>query len=383
MISIVDTGSTDDTKKIIYKWGKDNNIDTSVHDEEFKNFSYNRTHSIKKAKETYTDADFFLLSDADFIWEKDIGNKFDKILLVDHKYLIEQYNKAIRYWNIRLLSAKVDWECVGVTHEYWQECKSQSKYTGQVRLSKINTLVINDKEDGGCKTDKYERDKRLLQEGLDDPNTPANLKTRYKFYLAQTFKDVREYEKAIEFYTKRIDDGGWPEEVFYSKYQIGWCNEQIGWNIKKVATSIENKTKLDIEYLITWNKNNLGQTELMEEANNFFNSASDFYLKAYNYRPTRSESLYTMTKMYRLLGFNDLALKYSLIGNTIKYPTEDSLFIEGGCYDYLFDFEISIVAFYIKEKKDLGRQATSRLLTKDNLPKNLLSVVKANSKFYI
>jgi glycosyltransferase involved in cell wall biosynthesis len=385
MISIVDTGSTDDTKKIIYDWGKEHNIATKVHNEPFKNFAYNRTHSIQKAKETYKDADYFLLSDADFIWEKDIGVKFDKVLLVDHKYLVEQYNKMLRYWNIRLLSAKVDWECVGVTHEYWKECAKQSEYTGDIRISKISTLAINDQEDGGCKTDKFTRDEKLLKEGLEDKETPDDLKTRYKFYLAQTLKDMSRFDESIEWYKKRIDDGGWAEEVYHSKFQLGVCNEQLGWHKKRTAELLgkEERKKEEDEYIKKWNSNEMSVGELLESANENFTKAGESYLDAYNHRNTRAEALYNMTKMYRMLGLNDMAYKYAVIGNTIKYPKDDTLFIEKACYDFLFDLELSIISFYIPGEKDIGRQATSRLLTNENLPEHIYKMVEANSRHYI
>lgn len=167
MISIVDTGSTDDTEEVIINCGKELGIPTVVHHEPFKNFSHNRTHSVKAAKQSFQEADYFLLSDADFMWEISEDCKFNKTLLIDHKYLVEQYNKALSYWNIRLLSSKVDWTCEGVTHEYWCESKSQSEYSGEVRTAKISTLRIKDLEDGGCKTDKFERDERLLRAGLE------------------------------------------------------------------------------------------------------------------------------------------------------------------------------------------------------------------------
>lgn len=385
MVSIVDTGSVDNTEEVILNWGKQNNIPTTVHHEPFKNFSYNRTHSVKIAKQTYPEADYFLLSDADFVWEVNVGNKFDKILLVDHKYLIEQYNKALSYWNIRLLSSKVEWICEGVTHEYWTEAKSQSEYSGEVRTSKIKTLVIDDKEDGGCKTDKFDRDERLLRGGLEDPNTPNNLKSRYKFYLAQTLKDTGRYEESIEWYNKRILDKGWAEEVYYSKFQIGFNHEQLGWKQKQAVAYLgkASKTEEEIAHLAKWNPNNLGPAELMQESTSHFTEAGVNYLAAYNYRKTRAEALYYATRMYRMLGMNDMALNLATMGNKIKYPEEDSLFIERACYDYLFDFETSIVSFYLPEKKDIGRQAISRLMSRDDLPEWIATAVEKNSRHYL
>lgn len=385
MISIVDTGSTDDTEKIILDWGKENNIPTTVHHEPFKNFAHNRTHSIKAAKLAYPDADYFLLSDADFVWEVDKGSKFDKTLLIDHKYLIEQYNKALSYWNIRLLSAKVDWECIGVTHEYWAETKNQTEYVGEIRTTKIKTLIIDDKEDGGCKADKFTRDERLLRSGLEDPNTPENLKTRYKFYLAQTLKDMGRFYESIEWYTKRAMDKGWVEEVYYAKFQIGFNYEQLGWKKKKTIQLMGNKDKTpdDEKFIATWNSKNLPPSQILAESTQHFTDASVNYLAAYKYRKTRAEALYYLVRMYRNLGMNENAYELAQIGSKIVYPVNDTLFIERGCYDYLFDFELSIVCFHIPEKKDEGRAAISRLIGRDDIPEWLKTATEKNSRAYI
>lgn len=385
MISIVDTGSDDNTEEIILLWAKKYGIPAVVHHEPFKNFSYNRTHSIRVAKQSYPNADYFLLSDADFVWEVDVGGKFDKALLIDHKYLIEQYNKSLSYWNIRLLSSKIDFECVGATHEYWSEAKNQTEYAGEVRVAKIKTLVIDDKEDGGCKSDKFERDERLLRNGLEDPDTPNNLKSRYKFYLAQTLKDMGRNAESNEWYIKRVEDRGWAEEVFYSKFQIGFNHEQQGWK-KKHAIALmgkSEKSEEDLAHLAKWNPNYLGPAELIKESTNHFTDASVNYLAAHTFRKTRAESLYYLSRMYRLLSMNEMSYNIAVMGKKIKYPDNDTLFIERSCYTYLFDYEISIVAFFLPTKKDLGRQAIARLLDRDDLPESIRTNVESNSRQYI
>jgi glycosyltransferase involved in cell wall biosynthesis len=384
MISIVDTGSTDKTKELILNWGKTHNIPTTVHEEPFKNFAYNRTHSIRMAKNTYKDADYFLLSDADFVWRINEGDIFDKSLLVDHKYLVLQFNKALSYWNIRLLSAKVDWECVGVTHEYWQETKQQTEYAGEIRTSKINTLKIDDKEDGGCKSDKFERDERLLKDGLVDALTPEHLKTRYTFYLAQTLKDMAKYKDSIEWYTKRIERKGWVEEIYYSKFQIGFCHEQLGWKYKHVIKilSKSDRSEEDMTFLKQWNNDNLLPSEMITQSTKAFENAAVNYMAAYNYRKTRAEALYYLSRMYRTLSQNKKAFELAIEGKKIKYP-EDTLFIEDACYDYLFDVEIFITAFYLESKKHLGREACSRLIKHEKLPENIRNLVEQQAHHYL
>lgn len=385
MISIVDTGSTDNTPEKILTWGKKHNIPTTVHHEPFKNFSYNRTHSVRMAKKAYPEADYFLLSDADFIWEVNKGGIFDKVLLVDHKYLIEQYNKALSYWNIRLLSSKVEWICEGVTHEYWKEAKNQSEYAGEVRTTKIKTLAIDDREDGGCKGDKFERDERLLREGLEDEDTPTHLKTRYKFYLGQTLKDMGRYTESIEWYTKRTQDRGWAEEVYYAKFQIGFDHEQLGWKKKHAVTVMgkAQRTEEELAHIAKWNPSHLGPAELMKESTKHFTDASVNYMAAYNYRKSRAEALYYLTRMYRMLGMNDMTFSLAQMGRKIVYPENDTLFIERACYDYLFDFEISIAAFYLKEHREEGREAVASLLSRDDLPQWIRETTEKNSRHYI
>lgn len=372
MISIVDTGSEDNTKEVILNWSKKNNIPATVHNELFKNFSYNRTHSVKVAKDTYKNADYFLLSDADFVWE--VSSDFNKSLLVDHKYMILQYNKLISYWNVRLLSADVDWECVGVTHEYWQQCKTQTNYSREIRSNKLNSLKINDKEDGGCKTDKFERDEKLLREGLSDPDTPEDLKTRYTFYLAQTLKDVQKYLLAIEYYKKRIARKGWEEEIYYSKYQIGFCYEKLAWNYKEVIKLLtkENLSQDEISFVEKWNPDKLSPLEISIMSKKCYDDASKNYLKAYNYRKSRAEALYYCTKMYRTLEMHDKAFELAVIGKKIKYP-QDTLFVQHECYDYLFDMEIVLNS---KIQHDLAKNSYEMLMNNKNTPTWAIDMIK-------
>ena len=46
---------------------------------------------------------------------------------------------------------------------------------------------------------------------------------RYTFYLANSYRDSGQPEKAIQTYIKRTSLGGWFEEIWQSYYQIGIC----------------------------------------------------------------------------------------------------------------------------------------------------------------
>ena len=89
---------------------------------------------------------------------------------------------------------------------------------------RMPTLWFDDVSDGGSKSDKFERDIRLLTQGLIDE--PGN--ARYMFYLAQSYRDTAQWDLAIEWYSKRAAEGGWDEEVWYSEYMVGWCQVNRG-----------------------------------------------------------------------------------------------------------------------------------------------------------
>ncbi len=267
---------------------------------------------------------------------------FDSSLLFDHKYNIKQYNVNLDYMNTRMLSAKVDWKCWGLTHEFWDAEKEQKTYKGEIRAGTITSLVINDIEDGGCKGDKYERDIRLLKYGLEHPESQY-LFERYNFYLAQTLRDMGDHEESIHYYNERFKLGGWQEEIYYSKYQIGFNYERLGWIFKDLLvykgcpTLSEDESKLFIKY----KQENAKASTLLQKSREYFDLAAKNYQEAHQIRKCRAESLYQCVRMYRMLGRNELACELAIIGNKIKYPSQDSLFIERGCYDYQFDYEFS------------------------------------------
>lgn len=219
-ISICDTGSTDNTAQIIEQFMQKTGIPGKVHHHAWKNFGENRTLSAQAAQETLKELgfplknSFLLLLDADMLLEVDPA--FSKEALNDDSYSLAQKHPLLIYYNTRLIRASLPWKCVGVTHEYWR-CQLPC------RESTLNTLSTEDRYDGGCKSDKFERDVKLLTQGLLDE--PEN--ERYMFYLAESYKNLKNYDTAIKWYETRIRKGGWEEEVWYSKYMIGQCYEAM------------------------------------------------------------------------------------------------------------------------------------------------------------
>lgn len=378
-VSICDTGSTDKTPEIIKSWCRENNIPGTVHHEPFKNFGYNRTLAVQLAQETYTKADYLLLLDADMILE--VLPHFDKCSLDKDHYLTMQYDIYIKYWLTRLLKTSLPWTSVGVTHEYWDIDYSKLRATQDTSFyttGKLDSLIIDDQADGGSRSDKFERDKRLLLEGINNSTTPSGLKVRYMFYLAQTLSILNEPQEAIKWYKKRVEAGGWAEEVFYSLLKMGLCYERLA-----------NHSSFKREQILkesTENKSIIGQSTidtLIQQEEQFFALATMYLQNSWEYRPSRAEPLYHLARIYRHKTKNSIALMYALQGKEIPFPKDDILFVDYRVYDYLFDYEISICAYYNESKRYLGHSAQKRLESKmKQLSTDIAVSVESNSKFY-
>lgn len=338
-INAVDTGSDDRTVELIHEWKTENNFPVTVFsgpEYKFKNFGHNRTQSYQLAVKSYPDADYVFLCDCDMITVIEPEWVKDKQRLTADAYDLIQKAGNLEYWNVRLLSTRLPWICEGLSHESWNAPNAHHE--------RLTSLWFDDKNDGGAKADKYTRDKRLLSEGLADPSTPDGLKRRYKFYLAQTLRSLGEYKESIRMYKKRIEAGGWSEEVFYSYYTIG---------VNYLSLKREDK-------------------------------AVQYFLKAYNYRKTRAEPVYELAKLYREKGEHNTAMIFINLGKSIAYPTEDSLFVSKDIYDHLFLFELSVCGFYIgDEGKKQGKIATQLLISKkDDLSESLYNLTKSNAVHY-
>ncbi|TNH00690.1 glycosyltransferase [Testudinibacter sp. TR-2022] len=318
---IVDTGSDDNTKEIICDVLK--NIPGELHQREWINFGVNRTQSLQLAKGK---ADYLLLCDAD---EQIIfSENFSADDLHQDVYLL-QYLGDTDYSVPYLLKGDLNWFYVGVTHEYL-DCDRK------VEREKIQTLSILDLKDGGFKANKFIRDIALLEQGLkDEPNN-----SRYKFYLANSYRDNGQFEKATEWYLKRIADGGWKEEVTCSYEYLGNCYKQL------------NDEK----------------------------SAMYYWLLGYDYNPQRIECLYNAINLLRINGQSRLAYQLGVIAKNVAYPENDILFVKKSVYKFWIYYELSISAYYANDFA-LGYQCCKYILFA-NPAVNIEDITVNNLQFY-
>ena len=217
---ICDTGSTDNTIQVIHDFCKKNGImDGVIEEHPFRDFAYSRNKALDMCK-SRNDIDYILLVDADMKLEIEIKDvSYWKSQLKNDAYYILQGNDGFYYKNVRMIKNRNEFSYWGVTHEYMQ-CPDDTQY-GSIQK---DIFFIHDIGDGGSKENKFMRDIQLLKQGLiDNPNND-----RYTFYLANSYLDVGQYQGAIDTYMKRIEIGGWKEEVWQSYYSIGKAYEALG-----------------------------------------------------------------------------------------------------------------------------------------------------------
>ena len=332
-VSILDTGSTDNTVEICNTFLIASGKPFKVSVEPFKTFGFNRTVSFKKTqelcKELKWDANktYAMTVDADMIIKP--SPEFKNFELLVPGYTVIQQNGSLKYHNNRFHQCSYEWKCVGATHEYWS-----GDPTDKIPYE---VFFIDDINDGGCKSDKIERDIRLLTEDLkEDPNNG-----RTYFYLAQSYKDCGKFEEAIKNYKKRIEVGGWIEEVWHAHYQIAKCYDCL-------------KEPEEVE---AW------------------------ALRAFKIHPHRAEPLYFLLQYFKNKYEHFKAYQYYLKGKDIPFPKNDLLFVEYPVYEGLFDYENTILSCYVfnKTRQDTLNDIVSYINTKQHNIDNVWD----NIQYYI
>ncbi|MEX0598561.1 MAG: glycosyltransferase, partial [Candidatus Paceibacterota bacterium] len=220
--SICDTGSTDGTPEYIRNYWSNLGIPGKVYNDPWKNFGYNRTHAVSWGRSQ--NCDYLMLMDADFVFN--LKDPEFRSKMPDHVdgFLIK-YDGELDYRQNLLVSSKKRWRYVGVTHEYIEMIRDTNKKGESPQVTEpFDGFTFFHAADGGNRSDKFTRDKKLLLAGVEED--PKN--GRYWFYLAQTCFDLGHYEEAIKYYKKRIELPGFQEEDYFARYRMGQAKYKAG-----------------------------------------------------------------------------------------------------------------------------------------------------------
>ena len=324
---IVDTGSDDGTQDTVREILSD--IPGELHERPWKDFGTNRSEALELARDK---ADYTLIIDADEVLVTEPGFTMPELTLDEYATEHAAGDSGTTFFLPQIVKSSLPWRYEGVLHEHIACDEPHSR-------GRIPGILCRGFFDGARNVDpklKYQNDARVLEKALEDD--PDN--SRYVFYLAQSYRDAGNLERAIEAYARRAAMGGWAEEVWYSLYQRG---------------------------------------VLLARQGGPFAPALEAYLAAYQYRPSRAEPLCDLARHYRVSKQFALAYLFASRAAAIARPN-DSLFLDVNVYTWRSLDELSIAAYYVGQPKE-ALALGERLLREGRLPDSERGRVEQNLEF--
>ena len=333
---IVDTGSTDGTQEYIKKYFAEKGIPGELIERPWQNFGHNRSEALELCTGK---ADYAWMIDAD---DRVVGSfkyPHGKNLTAD-AYAIKCGRDGCVWWRNQIFKTGIGWKYVGILHEY-AHCDKQPLQQEKIEGDYYLEARTLGQERNGSVTpvEKYSKDAELLLEALKtEPNN-----SRYQFYLAQSYFDSQQWDKAIEAYYKRVEMGGWEEECYYSLFRIALCeiSKESSWPV------VQQK-----------------------------------FLDAYDYRPCRAEPLHAIARFLRMNGRPRAAYLFAKEAAQIPYPQQDILFIDTNVYKWMALDELAATAFYVHDYRT-GYAACEALLKQNRLPPSEVERNQKNHAAYI
>ena len=216
-----DTGSTDNTCKIVADFFEEKGISGELYCEEWKGFDYNKTKMIERC---YNKSDYILHIDADDLIVGDF--KFNVKFPTKDTYYLNTKRDSAKYKSISIWKSSIRWKFCGVAHTIVKCLDKENYETSDELVSDDVYLHSRDLGNRSSYSNKYLKDAKLLEKQFFDTlyYDPDNLNTRSVFYTAQSYLDSGYVKDALNWYSLYIKlKNTWIEEVFESYMRIATC----------------------------------------------------------------------------------------------------------------------------------------------------------------
>lgn len=327
LIVAVDTGSTDKTIQLIYKYGLENNIPTYVFERSFDSFDKSRNFALTKLRDVIKEIEWDS-NDSWGMWydcdeELVINENFNKNQFKKDIYMVNTHLNSMKYTRNTFFRISMPFFWYGVVHEYII-CEEKNITSGLAE----NIHIIVSTDGSSWKeniSNKYLKHAHILEQYISNDRKDP----RWIFYTAQSYhdsasiKDNKEeneerLRRSLKYYNERIQRrDGYYEEISYSQYRIACI------------------------------------MELLEEPWNIIHQE---YLKAYNMDVLRAEPIKGIIDHYMNVNEWDLAYLYTKFSiETFQeknpYPKR-LLFIDQSLYEWSLLEAHSAACFYTNRKDD-------------------------------
>jgi len=332
---VCDTGSRDGTPRVLEEAGRALGVSVRVAHHPWRDFGANRTRALEAAREFVAELGWpaqrtwLLLLDADQVLTVD--PEFDPASLSRDAYSLQQSSGEDGYWNVRLVRASVAARYVGPTHEYLSLPEGAD-------VGRLESLRVRDHNDGGARADKFERDRALLERALAE--NPENVRTL--FYLARTYRALGDRVRALSLFRRRVEAGGWIEEVWHAWHAMG---------------------------------------EILLESGDL-DPAREAALGARRALPARAEALHVLARVHRAAGRRRRAAAAAARGLSRPFPAEMALFVDRRPYAWGLREELALTAAGTRHH-DAGLDAAESLLREPGIPAALKDRVHAVLPEYV
>jgi len=308
---ICDTGSTDNTGELITDFFNKKNIKGELFYDEWENFAQNRTMALQRA---YNKTDLLLIFDAD---DEICGNITMPTEVIGDQFLFKFGSEhGASYTRVLLINNRKEFEYKSVIHEFIS-CKEAECKT---ILIDGDYYVVSGRSGSRNKDPKkYLKDAQILEKAhADAVKNGDDLKHRYAFYCANSYKDHGDNEKAIEWYKITLSqEQQWDQEKYMACLYIYECYER-----------------------------------LKQQETGFY-----YLVKAFKYDSQRLECLYPLLVHYCCQGMSQISYNYYLNVKEFyenKYLEANlslKLFAQPDKYNFFVPYYMIIIADRIKEHK--------------------------------
>ena len=338
---ISDTGSTDNTMDLIRAFFKARGIPGEIEQVEWRDFGFNRTLALQMA---FQKTDYLFIFDAD----DSIHGNFVLPRELTHDAYQLKLGQSFVYLRTLIVNNRKRWRFVGVLHEYIT-CVDKEESSHAIH----GDYYVDSGRSGSRNQDpqKYIKDAAVLERGYNEEinnETGAGdraLAERYAFYCAQSWMDAgpatAHMDKSIQWYERVLTQNNWAQEKYYSALCLG---------------------------------------NLYYKKGDKYN-AFKYYSKTIEYDEERIEGVASMMEILRADGNHVIVnALYQKFKNYNRSPA-NKLFLATDKYDDVIEYNNSISAFYISDKRS-GYECCKTILSHNIMAFHFMTSTYSNLVFY-